>query len=649
MAASAEAALEINSNHIGSLLLLVDHSIDAEDYAEGEKILERVKAINPWQPEAWAYSTVLAHLQNQPPKEETSRQSALKFWPDNPRVDYLIGRKLSQNYRFAEGAAHQRQALKFDPDYLPAKAQLAQDLLRLGEETEGWKLAEAVQKQDEYDVEAYNLSNLHQTMQKFVTLTNGDFLVRMGAHEAAVYGARVLELLSRARSNLCAKYDFQVRRPTIVEVYPEQKDFAVRTFGMPGNAGYLGVCFGGVVTANSPGSQAAHAVNWEAVLWHEFCHVVTLQMTRNKMPRWLSEGISVYEESQANPSWGQHMDARYREMVLGGELTAIANLSGAFLSPRSDLHLQFAYYESSLVVEFLVQRFGLEQLKAILRDLGQGMEINDTIEKHTAAIDELEEQFAAFARERAEKLAPGLDFEKPEFAKQNPATPTKAGPFDTRHSTLAPDWNTWAEAHPTNFWALTQQAQKFIGDEQWTKAKPILERLLALYPTFTGPDSAYKMLAAAHRALGETNAEREVLAQYAEKDDAAPEAYLRLMELAEAAQDWTAVAQNAQRYLEVNPLVAPPYRFLAKASEKTNATATAMEAYRSLLELDPPDPGELHFRLAQLLHAAGDPGARRQVLQALEEAPRYREALRLLLEITEKQKSPAPSGAGTTE
>src|SRR5262249_9818334 len=155
--------------------------------------------------------------------------------------------------------------------------------------------------------------------------------------EAPIYGARVLQLLSTARSNLCAKYDFQIRRPTTVEIFPEQKDFAVRTFGMPGNAGYLGVCFGTVVTANSPSSQAAHPINWEAVLWHEFCHVVTLQMTRNKMPRWLSEGISVYEESQANPSWGQHMDARYREMVLEGELTAISNLSGAFLSPRSDL------------------------------------------------------------------------------------------------------------------------------------------------------------------------------------------------------------------------------------------------------------------------------------------------------------------------
>jgi len=34
-----------------------------------------------------------------------------------------------------------------------------------------------------------------------------------------------------------------------------------------------------------------------------------------------------------------------------------------------------------------------------------------------------------------------------------------------------------------------------------------------------------------------------------------------------------------------------------------------------------------------LLHQTDDPEARRQVLQALEDAPRYREALALLLEI----------------
>ena len=40
-----------------------------------------------------------------------------------------------------------------------------------------------------------------------------------------------------------------------------------------------------------------------------------------------------------------------------------------------------------------------------------------------------------------------------------------------------------------------------------------------------------------------------MLARFAEKDDAAPEAYLRLMELGEAAQDWPAVAAGSTLFL----------------------------------------------------------------------------------------------------
>ena len=111
-----------------------------------------------------------------------------------------------------------------------------------------------------------------------------------------------------------------------MEIFPEQKDFAVRTFGMPGGEGFLGVCFGSVITANSPASQGGSPSNWKAVLWHEFCHVVTLHKTNNKMPRWLSEGISVYEERQADPAWGQSMNRRYREMILDGGLTPVSEL-----------------------------------------------------------------------------------------------------------------------------------------------------------------------------------------------------------------------------------------------------------------------------------------------------------------------------------
>ena len=728
LAASAlEAALKRNSNHVASLLLVVDHCIDAEDYDEAKDTLERIKEVSPWHPDAWSYEAVLAHLKNHSDEEKTARQTALKYWSTNPRVDYLIGLKLSQKYRFAEGAAHQRQALKNDEDYLPAKAQLAQDLLRLGEENEGWKLADEVQKQDGYDVEAYNLVNLHQTMKKYTTLTNHDFVVRMNSHEAALYGDQVLDLLNRERTNLCAKYDIELKHPTIVEIFSEQKDFAVRTFGMPGNPGYLGVCFGRVVTANSPNVQYGHPVNWQAVLYHEFCHVITLQKTKNKMPRWLSEGISVYEELQANPAWGQRMTPRYREMILGDELTPVSKLSGAFLDPKSEMHLQFAYYESCMVVDFLVQKYGIEKLKAILRDLGEGIEINEalgkelaglnktdgtnalassnnstnseTVAESTGPLDQLDKDFAAFARARAEKLAPSLDFEEPDFAKldsrRGPARqsrrggqkvrssggdtnswpvvnwggihpdtnstpqPTVSGPRRSSvivptnevasTSNLSPEeqWQGWAKNHPTNFWVLTRKANDLVEDKKWAEAKPILQQLIEAYPDYVGPESAYRMLAAAHRALGETNLEREVLERFAAKDDEAQDAYGRLMELDVASKDWPSVQTNSLRYLAVNPLVPPPYRYLAQASEQTGDTAYGIAAYHALLQLDPPDLAEAHFRLAELLHKTGDPSARRHVLQALEEAPRYPAALRLLLEIN-NQSPQANAGAAAT-
>ena len=381
------AVLEQNTNHVGAMLLLVDHLIAGEEYEAADKLLVRAFTVNPWSPEAWANRAVLRHLASDADGEKAAREKALRFWPANPQVDYLIGKNLSQKYRFAEGAAAQRRAIAFDASFVPAKAQLAVDLLRLGSESEGWRLAEEARKQDEYDVTMFNVLTLKDKLAKFTTLTNADFILRMSTNEAPVYGEEVLALLSRARSNVVAKYGATLSGPTVVEIFPEQKDFGVRTFGMPDNPGYLGVCFGAVITANSPASQTAHAANWQAVLWHEFTHVVTLQMTRNKMPRWLSEGISVFEELQADPTWGQRMTVRYREMILGDELTPISELSSAFLAPKTPMHLQFAYYESELAVEFIVNNFGFDALKKILRDLGQGIEINQAIATHTAPMD----------------------------------------------------------------------------------------------------------------------------------------------------------------------------------------------------------------------------------------------------------------------
>lgn len=622
-----EKTLALNPQHVAALLWQAEQHIDSERYSIAEKTLQSVLAINPHEPTAWAFRAVLAHLENDSRGEALARAAAQGIWQRNPEVEHNIGRLLSRKYRFREGAEFQRRALKFDPNFLPARMQLTQDLLRLGEEHEGWQLAQTVHDADAYDVAAFNLLALRDEIAKFRTLKSERFIVRMDAREAEVYGDRVLSLLNTAADTLCAKYELNLTDPITVEIFPDADDFAVRTFGMPAVSGYLGVCFGRVITANSPASQAEHPSNWEAVLWHEFCHVVTLEITKNKMPRWLSEGISVHEELQRNTAWGQRMNPTYRTMILNGELTPIHRLSDAFLNAKSGLHVQFAYYQSALVVEYLVDRFGHDALLAILRDLGAGLPINVALDRQTDGLLKLETDFAAFALKRASEYAPAADWTTPDLA---------ALLNDDDEQALAK----WIEAHPTNIAALSTQADQLVENRDWAAAVAVLQTIRRLHPEGTGGLSAWQRLATAYRHLDQTDNELATLAELVRRDGSELTANLRLLELATARKDWIAAATATTRLLAINPLLPRVQRTRAVIAEHQRDSVTAIAAYRALLALQPDDPADVHYRLARMLHQAGDAGkARRHVLESLQEAPRFREAHRLLLVLHREQRT----------
>ncbi len=614
-------ALEINPNHLPSLLFVAEKHLQAERYEETEQVLESILKINPAHPNAWALRAVLAHLESDVIKETFYREQALKHWRENPEIDSLIGQHLSQKYRFAEGAAAQRRALKFDAEYLPAKIQLSNDLLRLGDVEAGWKLAEEVFEQDNYNVVAYNLATLQDHMEKFRTLQGDGFIVRMDAREAEIYGDRVLELLNEARQVLCSKFNVELKETIAVEIFPRQQDFAIRTFGLPGGAGFLGVCFGNVITMNSPASQGNSPSNWEAVLWHEFCHVVTLSKTKNRMPRWLSEGISVYEERQRNPAWGQSITPAYREMILGEDLTPVSDLSGAFLRPPSGQHLMFAYYESSVVVEYIVETFGMNVLVAILDDLAKGLPINYAITRHMGPVEQVDERFAEYIRSRATDFGATADFSRDELPKQADSN----------------GWKTWLEDHPDNYWGLQQYALALIREKNWEEARTPVNRLLELVPDYTGEGSPLLLEARISRELGETEREVAVLNQLAETNSDAVDVYRQLAEHYTKQEDWPAVIANANRILSVNPLQPEPYRILAEAGERSGDIEAAIHGLKTLTLMDPFDPADVHYRTARLYEKQGQlEEASKHVLYALSEAPRYREAHELLLLVIEQ-------------
>lgn len=617
--------LKNNHRHVPALLSRAEDAIDAEQYDEALRIIDKVLAINPKQPSAWAYRSVVAQLRNDQRGANFFRDGALSTWNKNPTVDYLIGRKLSQKYRFAEGADHQKIALGFSEHFGPARVQLTQDLLRLGRDDEGWKLCDEAYKADAYDVQLFNLMQLHDEMSKYRAIEADGFLIRMEEKEAEIYGSAVAELLLRARKTLCAKYGLELKDRITVEIFPEPNDFAVRTFGMPGVSGFLGVCFGKVITANSPASQKDHPSNWQTVLWHEFCHVVTLELTHNRMPRWLSEGISVYEERQANPTWGQRMTAANRTRILAGRLVPIGELSGAFLHPESSADLNFAYFQSSLVVEYFIDRYGLEKLKSVLAELATGLPIDPALERHLATLDQLDEEFRAFAAQLARDLAPDLDWEKHDLS-------------GIRDDDDPERLQRWVADHPKNLQGLTLLAAQLIERREFEMAKAPLRKLIELFPEQIGNDCPYELLAAVHHELKEFDQERKILEQYSTRTDSAVASLLRLVELQSEGNYWKGVQATSQLLQAINPLLPQTQKARAAAAEKLGDRAEAISALKALLMMDPDDPAELHFRLAVLLYDAGDPAARRHVVQALEVAPRYREAQKLLLKIVREKK-----------
>lgn len=630
----ASHALELNERHTGARLLLAENQIDSEDYDAADTEIERILAVNPHAPEAHALRSVLAHLRNDPAAAEAAREAALATWPNNPAVDTLIGRKLAQRGFHAQSIPVLRRALDFDPRYTPARIQLAQSLLRSGHEEEGWALAAAVHEDDGYDITAYNLTNLHDRLQEFETLRTPHFELRMGPAEAAIYGRRALDLLERARAELTARYGVTLERPTAVEIFPNPKDFSVRTFGMPGGPPeFLGVCFGPLITVNSPASKHT---NWEATLWHEFMHTVTDALTRSRVPKWLTEGISVYEQTRANPAWAIPMSVNFHQRITEGRMQPISRMSAAFLEVKTLEDHVFAYYQSYLVVQFLAETYGFERLRAMLAALGEGASINDALAQHIAPLEELDAAFETFARAEADRVAAGYDLRPP----------------DDRFG------GTLAAANRRSVFGQLEKAREMLQTGRALEARFILKRMAGDGIYLPGPGNIHHLLAEVCRELGDTEGERAALTTIVEHEGDALDAVTRLLELAQQANDPAATARWADHWISINPIAPTPWRALFAANEARDDAAAAVEAGKTLLRLDPPDRVVIHHRIGRLLKASDPAEARHHVLLALEEAPRFRAAHELLADLppgpgvaaelttpTGHQTSPSPTPA----
>src|SRR5690606_15303746 len=238
-----------------------------------------------------------------------------------------------------------------EPDLYEAHAELGVNLLRENKVVEAQRHLALAYQGDPYSPQIVNTLRLIDSFDNFIVAMHepeeGEpldpgVILRLHRSEAEVLEPYVLERVRDSIRTVSGRSDFELQEPVVVELYPDPDDFAVRTSGLPG-IGLLGVTFGHLVAMDSPSGRAEGEFHWGTTLWHEMAHVFTLEATGHLVPRWFSEGVSVYEEWATGPLPGRHLPIVFFESMKEDRLLPIAELDRGFIRPTYQAQIVVSY------------------------------------------------------------------------------------------------------------------------------------------------------------------------------------------------------------------------------------------------------------------------------------------------------------------
>jgi cellulose synthase operon protein C len=598
-------------------------AVDASHHDEAREAVQKALAVNPSSLEAHALLAGLAYVEDKQAEFEAEASKALAIAPGYGEVFRVAGELTAHNYRFDEAVMLTRRALTLDPRNPRALADLGMHLLRTGDEPGARAALENAFKIDPFDTVTYNLLGMLDTLDKFETVRDGDLVVRMSKDEAPVLGEYAVSLAHQALTTLSGSYEFTPRGPILIEIFPRHDDFAVRNLGLPGMIGALGACFGRVVTMDSPKARPPGEFQWEATLWHELAHVVTLQMSNQRLPRWLSEGISTYEEKRARPEWARQMDVEFASLLDRGETIKLKELNAAFQNPKL---ISLAYFQASLLVDHIVSAYGGAGLRKLIRSYGEGLDtdaalksaLNTDFDQMQSGFDKtLDRMFASFRG----VVNPPKD------------TDLLALPLDELRK-LAAD-------QPRNYPVQLVLGQRLRKAGQTDEAMQAFERAAALLPIAAGKDSPHAHMAEIAmekqdraRAIAELQA---LVAVDFDNVEAARQlaALLRQTNVDDAAR----LRPVYERIAAVDPFDAEAHAALGRLAMQRNEPEVAAREFRTVIALAPVDRAAAHTDLAESYWKSGKKAeAKRQTLAALEIAPSYERAQELLLKLVDGER-----------
>lgn len=614
-AAALEAARKAAPDHPDVWQLVAERRMAEEDWTAAAEALDRMAAVRPESLEEAALRAALAFGEDRQADVEPALERAHAIDARSALPLRLVAQMAAGEYRFDDAAAFGRRAVERNPDDADARTDLGLYLLRTGEEADARSELEWAYSIDKSNPLTVNLLRMLDSLDGFEVVREGDLVFKFAADEADVLRPYAVPLGSAAYEAFTKKYGFTPSGPVLIEVFPQHDDFAVRTLGLPGLVGALGACFGRVIAMDSPGARPPGTFSWHATLWHEMAHVFTLQLSDYRLPRWLSEGISGYEEHLRHPAWGRELGLEFAQAMAHSRSFGVKGMADAFKRPE---HLALAYFEASLLVEHLVAEGGDAGIRRFLLAYADGASDEEAFSKAFGrTIDQLDASFAAFVEARYGALRDAM---------KAPETAVEPDDF--------PGLRARAEAAPASFISQLMYGQALLAAGDLERAREPLERAARLAPQASGGASPRALLAQLAEKLGDAARARREWRQLLAHDHANVIAARRLVQLAAGPGAADDLEYGLRLVADLDPFDADVHGRLGRLLFDRGAHADAVVEFEVALAVGPANPASAHVDLGETLLKLGRRDeARQQAFAALKLAPTYARAQDLLTSI----------------
>ena len=164
------------------------------------------------------------------------------------------------------------------------------------------------------------------------------------------------------------------------------------------------------------------------------------------------------------------------------------------------------------------------------------------------------------------------------------------------------------------------------------------EFAVEIFPEYVESDSPYIMQATAYSRLGDEDNELDTLMRYWERGGYAPEAIWLLARKLYHRGELSNAIEVLLSLTLVDPFDMELHGTLGDWMLEAGLVEEALKEYEIALAMDPHDLAEAYYRIAHAHHLLDqNEEARRHVLSALEIAPHFRPAQKLLLETMQTQ------------